>query len=179
MCAGRGALLDRDTLTRHPAVSPGAVVAPNAAVDPLDACSHPAGSSATARDRVAVGPSRQVGVRCGTAERGPAGTRRRPSPVRRRARSIDAPPAPCGPTASCPAPAAPSRTPKSPRVPPTIRSTGNVIARAPTGVVPRPKPPYREGRQLRPLCEEGNRTERLRQAPVVETTHNAEGAPRN
>lgn len=169
----------RGSRRSHPASGSVSGADLRAAVGPLGARFRPGGLSAMARGRGEVGPSRRVGVRCGTAERGPAGRRCRPSPSRRTARSIGVPPARCGPTASCPARAAPSRTPAWPRDRPTSRSRGSVTARAPACVAPRSKPSYREGRQPGPPCEEGNRTEHMMRAPIVGTAHNAEGAPSN
>lgn len=174
-----GTMRHRGILTRHPARSPGPGVAPDRSGAPLGAGSRSAGSSTTARGRAAVALSRRVGARCGNAETDPAGIRRRPPPARQTARSTDAPPVRCGPTAPCPAQGVPSRTPAWPRDRPTGRSTGSVTAHPPTCAVLLLKPPYREGRQTRPPCEGVNQTERMRHAPSGETIRTTESAPCN
>lgn len=105
------------------------------------------GRSTTATDPAGVVPGRRGGARRGTAGTDLAGTPRRPSPVHRTVRSTDAPPAPCGPGDSCPAPTAPNPAQASAPGPVTAHSQGNGTAHHSAAAVPSLKAPYREGRQ--------------------------------
>lgn len=146
---------DSAAVTPHPAIPPEALAAPGQPAAPLAVRSPLAASSTTAKDPVAVAPSRPAGVRYGTVETDPADTPRRRLPDRRRARSTDAQPAPCGQAEPCPAPTSPNPAQASPPDPAAARSTGSEIARLPADAATPLNPPYREGRQPGSQCVEG------------------------
>lgn len=127
--------------------SSGVEAAPDHSAVPLAARSPLVGRSTTATDPAGVVPGRRGGARRGTAGTDLAGTPRRPSPVHRTVRSTDAPPAPCGPGDSCPAPTAPNPAQASAPGPVTAHSQGNGTAHHSAAAVPSLKAPYREGRQ--------------------------------
>lgn len=134
-------------VSRRPATPRGVEAAPDHSAVPLAARSPLVGRSTTATDPAGVVPGRRGGARRGTAGTDLAGTPRRPSPVHRTVRSTDAPPAPCGPGDSCPAPTAPNPAQASAPGPVTAHSQGNGTAHHSAAAVPSLKAPYREGRQ--------------------------------
>lgn len=92
------------------------------------------------------------------------------------ARSTDAPPAPCEPTGSCPAPATPSPAQASPLGLAIGRSADSATARRAASVAPLPNAPYGESRQPCGIFVEVNWTEPLSRPIVSDTKSDAAGA---
>lgn len=174
---GQPAHVRPTAVTRHPAIAQGTGVAPSQPAVRLVARSHRGARSTTARDPGAAVPSTPTDARHGTADTGLADILRRRPLAHLTARSTDAPPPPCGPTGTCPAPATPSPAQASPLGLAKGHSTDSATARRAAGVVPPPNTPYGEGRQPCDIFVEMNWTEPLSRPIASDTKSDAAGAP--